>query len=281
MRELSIDQVAPGVWTAFDGRARALVAEGAESVVCINTLSDAAAARALASTIVDVAPGKPVGTLVYAIDHLDQAGNGRELQPADVVAHELCARVVRGRGAARQPAVTRSVQGDGQVLDLDGVRTALVYPGPSQGTGNLAVHLPEHDLLYVTGPRADARYGLFADVHVEHVAHSWRQLVALAPRVVVAGRGPALDPEGLERACRYVEALQFAMQKAFSSGVPVWSLAAVREEALDRLAGDFGDLDGFPEHVGLTALRVIHHYLMGGWGLEDTARPELLEMARP
>jgi hypothetical protein len=276
MTQLETQEVAPGVWSVFDGRVRALVAKGAESVVCVGTLSDARAARALAATIADLADGKPVGALVCAIDHLDQAGNGRELQPASVVAHELCARVVRGRGAAGQPAVDRIVRGDGEALDLDGVRVALVYPGPSQGTGNVAVHLTEHDLLYVTGPRADARYGLFADVHVEHVARSWRRLAALEPRVVVAGRGPALDPDGLERAYRYLEALQFAMQKAFATGVPVWSLAAVREEAIERLAGDFGDLDGFREHVGLTALRVIHHYLMGGWGLEDGTRPELL-----
>jgi hypothetical protein len=71
------------------------------------------------------------------------------------------------------------------------------------------------------------------------------------------------------------------MQKAFALGVPVWSPAAVREEAIDRLAGEFGDLDGFLDHIGLTALRVVHHYLMGGWGLEDTARPELLQATPP
>ena len=276
MTDLVVEPVVRRVWSVFDGRARVLVAEGAGSVVCVNTLSDADAARALASTIADLAPGKPVGALVYTIDHLDQSGNGGELQPAEVVAHELCARVVRGRRSAGQPVVTRTIHGEGEELELDGVRVALVYPGPSQGTGNLAVELLDHGVLYVTGPRADARYGLFADVHVEHVARSWRRLLAREPRVVVAGRGPALDREGFERACRYIEAVQFAMQKAFASGVPVWSLAAVREEAVDRLAGEFADLDGFREHVGLTALRVIHHYLMGGWGLEDTARPELL-----
>jgi hypothetical protein len=188
---------------------------------------------------------------------------------------------VRGRRRADQPPVTRTVEGEGELLDLDGVRARLVYPGPSQGTGNVAVHLPEHDLLYVTGPRSDARYGLFADVHLEHVTRSWRRLLALEPRVVVAGRGPALPPEGFSRACRYIEAVQFAMQKAFALGVPVWSPAAVREEAIDRLAGEFGDLDGFLDHIGLTALRVVHHYLMGGWGLEDTARPELLQATPP
>jgi hypothetical protein len=274
-----VEQLASGVWSVFDGRSRSLVAEGRESVVCVGTLSDADAARALASTISDLAPGKSVGTLVYAIDHLDQAGNGRELSPRDVIAHDLCARVVERRGWHGQPLVTRVIHGAGEELELDGVRASLLHPGPSQGTGNLAVHLRDHDLLYVTGPRADARYGLFPDVHVEHVARSWRRLLTVQPRTVVAGRGPALTPDGLERACRYVEALQFAMQKAFALGVPVWSPRAVREEAVDRLAGEFGDLGGFDEHVGLTALRVVHHYLMGGWGLEDSARPELLGTA--
>jgi hypothetical protein len=276
MTGLLVEPVESRVWSVFDGRARALVAEGAGSVVCVNTLSNGEAARALASTIGELTPGKPVGALVYAIDHLDQSGHGGELHPAEVVAHELCARVVHGRQSAGQPAVTRTVRGNGEQLDLDGIRVALVYPGPSQGTGNLAVHLLDDGVLYVTGPRADARYGLFADIHVEHVVRSWRSLLARGPRVVVAGRGPALDRDGFERACRYVEAIQFAMQKAFATGVPVWSMEAVREEAVDRLVGEFGDLDGFREHVGLTALRVIHHYLMGGWGLEDTAQPERL-----
>lgn len=44
----------------------------------------------------------------------------------------------------------------------------------------------------------------------------------------------------------------------------------------DALRDEWGDLDGFEEHVGLGALRLVHHYLMFGWGIEDTQHPELL-----
>ena len=39
---------------------------------------------------------------------------------------------------------------------------------------------------------------------------------------------------------------------------------------------DFGDLDGYDQHIGLTSIRIVHHYLMGGWGLEDTPSAGLL-----
>jgi cyclase len=273
MTALAVEELVPGVWAAVRADHRALVAEGPGGVVCVGTHGPDT--PALAAAIAARARG-PVAALVYPLDHLDHAGGGGALAPAQVVAHELCARLVAARAAPGQLAVSRTVGGRGEELELAGLRVSLLHPGPSQGTGNLAVHLPEAGVLYVVGPRADARYGLFADVHVEHVARSWRALAGLGARIVAPGRGPLLGRDGLERARRYVEALQHAAQKAFATGVPVWSLPAVEEEALDRLQGEFGDLDGFREHVGLTALRFVHHYLMGGWGPEDTARPELL-----
>ena len=36
------------------------------------------------------------------------------------------------------------------------------------------------------------------------------------------------------------------------------------------LSERFGDLEGFDGHIGQMAIRIVHHYLMGGWGLEDT-----------
>ncbi|MCL4720582.1 MAG: hypothetical protein KJ041_01250 [Gammaproteobacteria bacterium] len=29
------------------------------------------------------------------------------------------------------------------------------------------------------------------------------------------------------------------------------------------------DLAGVDDHIGQMAIRIVHHYLMGGWGLED------------
>lgn len=276
MTELVVDRIADGVWTASAGGYRALFADAGASVVCVDTLGSRAGARALRRAIRAEVGKKPVAALVYAIDHLDHTGYGGELSPGEVIAHELCARVVAARAAPGQLPVTRAVAGDGDVLELDGLRLSLHHPCPTQGTGNLAVHLPGSGVLFVVGPQAGARYGLFPDVHLEHVVRGWRWLGRLEPAVVVPGRHGLMDAAGLERACRYVEAMQLAAQKAFAEMVPVWSLPAVEDEARERLRGEFGDLDGFDEHVGLTALRVMHHYLMGGWGLEDTARPELL-----
>ena len=55
------------------------------------------------------------------------------------------------------------------------------------------------------------------------------------------------------------------------------SLGALVFAIIGGALGDrFGDLDGFDEHAGLTAIRIVHHYLMGGWGLEDTPTPGVL-----
>jgi hypothetical protein len=43
-----------------------------------------------------------------------------------------------------------------------------------------------------------------------------------------------------------------------------------------KLQDRFGDLDGFDEHIGMVALRIVHHYLMGGYSLEDTPAAGIL-----
>ena len=43
-----------------------------------------------------------------------------------------------------------------------------------------------------------------------------------------------------------------------------------------QLRGQFGDLEGFDDHIGQMSIRIVHHYLMGGWGLEDTPEPGIL-----
>jgi hypothetical protein len=50
----------------------------------------------------------------------------------------------------------------------------------------------------------------------------------------------------------------------------VWVLGAVTRYVNQLLQSRFGRLDGFDMHVGLSAFRIIHHYLMGGQGLVRT-----------
>jgi hypothetical protein len=54
------------------------------------------------------------------------------------------------------------------------------------------------------------------------------------------------------------------------------SYQAMEPFVAERLRERFGELEGFERHVGITSIRVVHHYLMGGWGMEDTAEPDAL-----
>jgi glyoxylase-like metal-dependent hydrolase (beta-lactamase superfamily II) len=262
------EEIADGVFTVASDDHRALFAGG----VVVNSFSSEAQARAYADAI-----GRPVEALIATIDHLDHTGQSAALAPdAEVIAHELCARVIERRAAPGQRRADRLVGGEGEELSFGGIRVRLIYLGPTQGTGNLAVHLPDHRVLFFVGPRADARYGLLPDFHLRHVTRIWRELAALDVDVVVPGRGPVMTNAELTRAADYIDALKRAAQEAFAEGVPIWVIQAMEPFVAERLRDRFGDLEGFDRHIGIGAIRVVHHYLMGGWGMEDTSDPDAL-----
>ncbi len=266
-------EIAPGLWSATDGHARVAFARGETGVVAVNTLGSPEAAAALREAIEEAVPGAAIESVVLSIDHADHSGFAAELAPrAEIVAHELCLRALRGRGAASAPR-PRSVHGEGETIELAGLPLKLLYPGPSVGCGNLACHFPAHDALFVVGPRADARYGLFGDWHVAHWADSMRALLELPFGTLIPGAGPLSDRVGLERAIEYVEGLKWSAQRAFADGLAIWDLRAMEEYATEVMRGAFADLDGLDGHIGIGALRIVHHYLMGGWGIEDTRAP--------
>jgi hypothetical protein len=269
--EVVVATVADRVWTAEAGDYRTIFASSGDEVVAVNGFGTEALGAAFAEAIQETVPAASIAAVVASIDHRDHSARASALAGSgELVAHELCARVLEHRG--QQP---RRLDGDTE-LELGGVRLALLYRGPSQGTGNLAIHLPDQRLLFLVGPRADARYGLFPDMHFRHLARVWRELAELEVDVVVPGRGPITDVDGLRRAADYVDALAEASQRAFADGLPIWVIEAMEPYVREKLQERFGDLDGFERHVGIGSIRLVHYYLMGGWGLEDTARPELL-----
>jgi glyoxylase-like metal-dependent hydrolase (beta-lactamase superfamily II) len=260
------EEVADGVFTvAFDDH-RTMFTGG----VAVNSFGTDQAVRAYLEAI-----GRPVDHVIATIDHLDHSGRTGMLG-APVIAHELCARVMERRGAPGQRPADRVVAGGGEELDVGGVRVRLAYRGPTQGTGGLAVHLPEQRVLFLAGPRADARYGLLPDFHLRHVTRIWRELAELDVDVVVPARGGLMTRGGLVRAADYIDAIKVAAQEAFAEGVPIWVIEAMEPFVAERLRERFGDLEGFDRHIGIASIRVVHHYLMGGWGMEDTRAPEAL-----
>ncbi|HXD59086.1 MAG TPA: hypothetical protein VN606_14260 [Thermoleophilaceae bacterium] len=275
MSELTVERLREGVFAVGSGSYTALFADAGPEVVALNTLDSPAAARGYREAIERTLPGKPVTALICTIDHLDHAGHGRELAPdAEVIAHELTARVIAGRGADGQSTVTRTVGGEGESLSVGDIEVRLLYPGPTAGTGNLAVQLA--DVVFMVGPQPGARYGMFPDFHFEQFPASMGRVLELDFELFVPGRYGVMERAQVERAVHYIESLKASSQRAFANGVPIWELGAMEAWARDELSGEFGDLDGFDGHVGIGALRAVHHYLTGGWGIEDTQRPELL-----
>jgi glyoxylase-like metal-dependent hydrolase (beta-lactamase superfamily II) len=271
------EELADGVFTVAVDDHRAVFAVSGEGAVAVNSFGSDEAASAYAEAIRGIAGGSGIAAVIVTIDHLDHSGKTARLAPeGGVVAHELCARVIERRRARDQRPADRVVSGDGEELELAGTGFHLIYRGPTQGTGNLAVYVPERRVLFIAGPRADARYGLLPDFHLRHATRIWRELAELDADVVVPARGPLMSTAELVRAADYIDALKRASQEAFAEGVPIWEIQAMEPFVAERLRERFGELEGFERHVGITSIRVVHHYLMGGWGMEDTAEPDAL-----
>lgn len=269
-------EIADGVFTVTAGDRRAMFVAGGDGVVALNSFGSREAVGGYLDAIAAVSGRAAPDVAIATIDHLDHSGQTAELGAGELLAHELCATVMARRAAPGQRPADRVIARDGEELELAGMRFALLYRGPTQATGNLAVYLPERSVLFVAGPRGDARYGLLPDFHLRHVTRIWRELAELHPDVVVPGRGPLMSAADLIRAADYLDAVKRASQEAFAEGVPIWVIQAMEPFVAQRLREGFGDLDGFERHVGITSIRVVHHYLMGGWGMEDTAEPEAL-----
>lgn len=241
-----------------------------------STLSARRAARALTGGAIEKAiPGKPVATVIYTHDHLDHAGYAADLAPdAEVIADVMCAQVIGLRAARGQRLPTRTLAGAENTLSLDGVELTLLNPGPTHGTGHMTAYFAPERLLFSSDTiLPNARYSFMPDYHIWNFVSFMRGLLALEWATFVPGRFEIADRARFARGCDYIEALQETSQRAFAEFVPIWVLDAMQGYVAPRLAPRFGDLEGFDAHVGLTALRIVHHYLMGGYSLEDTPAP--------
>jgi len=270
--DMQVGQLAERIWTITDGVRRSIFLEGDTGIVAFDTFGTPGAARAYAGAMAKAVPGKAVNTIIYTHDHLDHAGFADDLAPgAEIIADEMCARVIRLRGASGQLVPTRTLSGEHHEMDVDGLRFTLLNPGPTHGTGNLSAWFPDAGLLFSSDTiLPNARYGLMPDYHLCNFVRLMRGFLDFDWDVFVPGRFEVADRARFAKGCDFIEAVQEESQRAFAEFVPIWVLEAMQGYVGGKLAERFGDLDGFDEHIGLISLRIVHHYLMGGWGLEDT-----------
>ena len=275
---VSSEQLSDRLWTVSDGKYRSVFVEAKSSVIAFDTFGTPARARAYAAEIGRRIPDKPVSTIIYTHDHLDHVGFAADLAPdATIVADEMTAKVISLRNADGQLAVTDVLSGQEHKVDFDGAEFTLLNRGPVHGTGHLSAYFDDENLFFSSDTiLANARYGLMPDYHIANFVRIMRSFLDLDFERFVPGRYEVSDRKRFEEGCDYLEAMQIACQQAFISFTPIWVHDAMAAYVQNELGERFGHLDGFAEHSGQTAIRIVHHYLMGGWGLEDTPDPGIL-----
>jgi glyoxylase-like metal-dependent hydrolase (beta-lactamase superfamily II) len=276
--EIHTDRLSERIWTASDGHCRAVFVEGDSGVIAFDTFGTPGGARAYKKAIATAVPGKAIRNVIYTHDHLDHAGFAAALAPdAEIIADEICAKIIKLRRADGQRLPTRVLSGTRNAVQIDGVALTLLNPGPTHGSGNISAWFAEEKILYSSDTvLANARYGFLPDYHLGNFVRCMRGFLELDWQTFVPGRFELTDRAGFARGCDYLEAMQTECQKAFAEFVPIWVYDAMYGYVSNKLKDRFGDLDGFDQHVGQTAIRVVHHYLMGGWGLEDTPEAAVL-----
>jgi glyoxylase-like metal-dependent hydrolase (beta-lactamase superfamily II) len=244
------EQLSERIWTVSDGLCRTIFLEGDNSVVAFDTFGTPGRARAYRAAIEQAVPGKPIKMVVYSHDHLDHAGFAADLAPeAEIVADEMTAKVIDLRDADGQLPVTRPLSGRENPVNIDGAEFLLINPGPTHGTGHLSAYFATEKILFSSDTiLPNARYGFMPDYHLANFVRFMRELADLDFQTFVPGRHQVSD--------RVHDAMA--------------------DYCKAKLGSRFGGLDGFDQHIGQTAIRIVHHYLMGGWGLEDTPEPAIL-----
>lgn len=276
--KMEITQLSDRFWTLTDGNCRTLFIEGDNSVIAFDTFGTPGRARAYKRAIGTVIPDKSIKTIIYTHDHLDHAGFAADLAPdAEIIADEICAKVIKLRQSEGQLQPTRVLTGAENRMSIDGVAFTLLNPGPTHGSGNISALFKEEKLLFSSDTiLANAKYGFMPDYHIFNFVKFMRGFLELEWDTFVPGRFELTDRAGFAKGCDYIEALQLECQNAFAEFVPIWVYDAMYGYVSHKLADKFGDLDGFNEHVGQTSIRIVHHYLMGGWGMEDTLQAKVM-----
>jgi glyoxylase-like metal-dependent hydrolase (beta-lactamase superfamily II) len=277
-REMTTKQLSDRIWTISDGHYRTLFVEGNSSIIAFDTFGTPGRARVYKRNAEVAIPGKRIENVIYTHDHLDHAGFAADFAPdAHIIADEICAKVIKLRRAEGQLQPTTIVTGPENRMEIDGVKFTLLNPGPTHGSGNISAHFAEEGILFSSDTiLGNAKYGFLPDYHIGNFVKFMRGFLDRDWKTFVPGRFGLTDREGFKRGCDLFEAVQIESQNAFAEFVPIWAYEPMRAYVSKKLVSRFGDMDGFDGHIGQMSIRIVHHYLMGGWGLEDTPDPQVL-----
>jgi glyoxylase-like metal-dependent hydrolase (beta-lactamase superfamily II) len=222
--EMVTEQLSERLFSVSDGQVRTIFGAGDTSVIAFDTFGTPGKARAYRRAIEAAVPGKPIGTIIYSHDHLDHAGFAADLAAdADIVADELCAKVIKLRASEGQTQPTRLLTGQRNELSIDGVDLVLLNPGPTHGSGNLAAYFAAEKTFFSSDTiLANAKYGFMPDYHYANFIPFMQGFLELDWDRFVPGRYEMTDRAGFERGVAFIGAVMDACQHAFVNFVPIW-----------------------------------------------------------
>lgn len=274
-RDMTYEPVRGPIWTVSEGIYRTIFLEGENGIVAFDTFSTPGGARSYRQALERLFPDKPIHTIVYSHDHLDHTGYAADLKPdAEIIAHELCGNVIEARQSDGQLPPTETFSGERASYSVDGVSFELIYPGPTHGDGNLAVHLPEQDVLFMVDTVIPGVcYTFIPDWHLRPYLGNMRRLTELEWDLFIPGHFWSTDPAGFEHNLQFYEDLAETAERAVDEGVEVTDLEEVKTFADQHLKNSYGDLFRYEAYIGMNLMRYMYEYITGGWGIEGNRPP--------
>ena len=243
---LSASELAPGVYAVFGGGGNALVVDGGDEALVVDT-KFAPGSEALRDWVQDHvhAPVKYVVNTHYHYDHT----TGNDLYPgARLIAHERVPELMHENDAALWAEHPRGLpdpaHGVGQEpvhLRVGSRDVEIFHPGPAHTSADLCVYLPKENVL-ATGDLFFAGYYPFFDLGPGGVdlnglvAADRRLATTYSSAIVVPGHGPVSSAADLLAYAEYIESLASSLrdkvrdgagepQAAASTDLSRWSLS--------------------------------------------------------
>ena len=269
-RDITFEPVRNRIWTVSEGIYRTIFLEGDTGVIAFDSFSTPGGARAYQGAIQRVFPHKPVHTIIYSHDHLDHTGYGADLAPeADIIAHDLCDRVIRARESDGQLPATEVWRGERKEYKIDGLRFELLYPGPTHGDGNVAAYFPDSKVLFMVDTVIPGvGYTFFPDWHLTPYVPTMRRFESLNWDVFVPGHFWVTDRAGFVANLDYYDQMAELAQQAIVDGLDPNDYAAVIRYSDEKLKPKYGAFFRYDEYFAMNLMRYMLHYLTGGWGIE-------------
>jgi len=269
-RDITFEPVRDRIWTVSEGIYRTIFLEGDTGVIAFDTFTTPGGARAYQGAIQRVFPHKPVHTIVYSHDHLDHTGYAADLAPdAEIIAHDLCDRVIRARESDGQLPATEVWSGERKEYEIDGLRFELLYPGPTHGDGNVAAYFPDSKVLFMVDTVIPGvGYTFFPDWHLTPYVPTMRRLESLDWDMFVPGHFWITDRAGFAGSLEYYEQMAELGQQAIVDGLDPNDYADVIRYSNEKLKPQYGTLFRYDEYFAMNLIRYMQHYLTGGWGIE-------------